>query len=109
MRISHSSQKPQIMAKMEKLGFGPTLALCHGRNFRRKDPWRGCETFCGLSAPCVHDKQCHVTYGDMGWRLHFSKIRIGLPSMAKMKKLGFGPSLAQYHGQKDPWSDHETF
>ena len=25
------------------------------------------------------------------------------------KKLGFGPSLAQYHGQKDPWSDHETF
>ena len=29
--------------------------------------------------------------------------------MAKMKELGFGPSLALYHGQKEPWSDHETF
>ena len=30
-------------------------------------------------------------------------------SMAKMAKFGFGPTLALYHNQKDPWKGHKTF
>ena len=49
---------------------------------------------------------CQVSLGD---QLLFPKTRLNLLSMAKMAKLGFGPSFALYHGQKDPRRDHEMF
>ena len=48
---------------------------------------------------------CHVTHGGP---LLFWKTLRALLSMAKMAKLGFEPTLALYHGEKDPWRDNET-
>ena len=49
---------------------------------------------------------CHVTHG--GPLLFWKTLRT-LLSMAKMAKLGFGPSSALYLSQKDRWRDHEIF
>ena len=46
-----------------------------------------------------------VTHGDC---LLFPKTRFCLYPMAKMTKVGFGPNLALFHSQKDPWRGHET-
>ena len=49
---------------------------------------------------------CQVTNGG---RLVFPKTQHCLLSTAKMAKLGFGPTLALYHNQKDPWRGQQTF
>ena len=46
-----------------------------------------------------------VTHGDC---LLFPKTRFCLYPMAKMTKVGFGPNLALFNSQKDPWRGHET-
>ena len=50
--------------------------------------------------------QCQDIHGDC---LLFPKTRFCLHPMAKMAKVGFGPTLALYHSQRDPWRGHETF
>ena len=50
--------------------------------------------------------QCQDTHGDC---LLFPKTQLCLHAMAKMAKVGFGPTLALYHSQRDPWRGHETF
>ena len=49
---------------------------------------------------------CQVTYGD---HLLYLKTQNCLLSMAKMAKLGFGPTLALCHNKIDPWRGHEMF
>ena len=94
------------MAKMAKLGFGPSLALYHSQ----KDP-RGDHKMFQILSPCDRDgDNCPTSMSCHAWgSLLFRKTLCTLLSMAKMAKLGFGPRLAQYHIRKDPCRGHETF
>ena len=47
-----------------------------------------------------------VTHGD---RLLFPKTRHSLLFIAKMVRLGLGPTSAPFNNQKDPWKGHVTF
>ena len=42
-------------------------------------------------------------------RLLFPQTRLSLLSEAKMAKLGFGPTIALYHGRKEPLRGHKRF
>ena len=47
---------------------------------------------------------CQVTHGSC---VLFPNTQLCLLSMEKMAKLGFGPTLALYDNQKDPWRGHK--
>ena len=47
-----------------------------------------------------------VTHGDC---LLFPKTRHSLLFIAKMVRLGLGPTSALFNNQKDPWKGHVTF
>ena len=47
---------------------------------------------------------CQVTHGSC---VLFPKTQLCLLSMEKMAILGFGPTLALYDNQKDPWRGHK--
>ena len=47
---------------------------------------------------------CQITHGG---RLFLPNTHLCLLSMEKMAKLGFGPTLALYDNQKDPWRGHK--
>ena len=49
---------------------------------------------------------CLVTLGN---RLLFPKTLLSLLSKAKMAKLAFGPTIALYHGRKEPLRGHKRF
>ena len=97
------------MAKMEKLGFGPILALFHSQ----KTPCRGHETFRGLSTCDRYNKQCTTSMSNHSWGLFFLSKKSMLTSLhGKNDKTGFWAnfsSLAQrWRPFERPWNVSRT-
>ena len=84
------------IAKMAKLSFWPSLALYHSQ----EDPWRGNKMFGSFYTYDRHDNQCTASMSSNLWgSLTLSENQNCLLSMAKMAKMGLGPTLALYHNQ----------